>query len=93
MRNSVQKLPDMSGGWDMFRFDGVDLKILELLQQNARMSLKEISARVYLTSPAVSARIDKLEQAGVIEGYHACVNPAVMQRLQRENQVRLRVSA
>ena len=55
--------------------DMVDLKILELLQKNARMTLKEIAANVYLTSPAVSARIDKLERAGVIEGYHARINP------------------
>ncbi len=59
----------------MSRVDMVDLKILELLQENARMTLKEIASRVYLTSPAVSARIEKLEKAGVIEGYHAKVNP------------------
>jgi len=58
----------------MSRVDTVDIKIIELLQQNARMTLKEIAARVYLTSPAVSARIDKLERFGVIEGYHATVN-------------------
>ena len=58
----------------MSRVDTVDIKIIELLQQNARMTLKEIAARVYLTSPAVSARIDKLERFGVIEGYHAKVN-------------------
>ena len=59
----------------MCGMDRVDLKILELLQQNARISLKDISAQVYLTSPAVSARIDKLERIGVIEGYHARINP------------------
>ena len=58
----------------MSRLDSVDLKILGLLQENARMTLKEIGLRVYLTSPAVSARIDKMERAGVIEGYHARVN-------------------
>ena len=58
----------------MMRMDCVDEKILELLQDNARMTIKEISAQVYLTSPAVSARIDKLEQAGIIEGYHAQIN-------------------
>lgn len=59
----------------MIELDRVDMKIIELLQQNARMSLKDIASQVFLTSPAVSARIDKLENAGVIEGYHAKINP------------------
>lgn len=58
----------------MYRIDMVDLKILDLLQKNARITLKEIASEVYLTSPAVSARIEKLEKNGVIEGYHATVN-------------------
>ena len=58
----------------MYTLDQVDVRILELLQKNARMSLKDISQQVYLTSPAVSARIDKLERSGVIEGYHARIN-------------------
>lgn len=55
----------------MYDLDGVDYKILDLLQKNARMSLKDIANEVFLTSPAVSARIEKLERNGVIEGYHA----------------------
>ena len=58
----------------MYELDGVDCKILDLLQNNARMSLKDIANEVFLTSPAVSARIEKLERNGIIEGYHARVN-------------------
>lgn len=58
----------------MYNLDRVDYKIIELLQSNARITLKEIASKVFLTSPAVSARIDKLERSGVIEGYHAKVN-------------------
>ncbi len=58
----------------MISLDRVDLKIVMLLQQNARMSLKDIAQQVFLTSPAVSARIDKLERAGIIQGYHAQIN-------------------
>ena len=58
----------------MNTLDRVDLMILDLLQENARISLKDIASKVYLTSPAVSARIDKLERFGVIEGYHARIN-------------------
>ena len=58
----------------MYRFDAIDCRIIELLQENARITLKEIGAKVYLTSPAVSARIEKMERFGVIEGDHAKVN-------------------
>lgn len=49
--------------------DEVDRKILNLLAHNARMPVKDIAARVALTSPAVSSRIHKLEEAGIIGGY------------------------
>lgn len=46
-----------------------------MLQENARMSLKDIAERVYLSSPAVSVRIENMVEAGFIEGFHAVVNP------------------
>ena len=51
--------------------DHIDKKLIRLLQENARYSLKQLSERVYLSSPAVSARIEKLERDGIIKGYHA----------------------
>ena len=55
--------------------DDIDRKILRLLQDNARISLKTIAENTFLSSPAVSARIEKLEKDGIISGYHAQVNP------------------
>lgn len=55
--------------------DDIDRKILKLLQENARVSLKTIAESTFLSSPAVSARIEKLEKDGVIAGYHALVDP------------------
>lgn len=55
--------------------DEIDRKILKLLQSNGRMSLKTIAENTFLSSPAVSARIDKLEKDGIIAGYHARVDP------------------
>ena len=49
--------------------DELDHQILTLLAANARMPVKEIAEQVSLTSPAVSSRIHKLEQAGIIGGY------------------------
>lgn len=58
--------------------DYIDIQILHLLQENARYPLKYLAEQVYLSSPAVSARIERLEKQGIISGYHASVNPLVL---------------
>ena len=55
--------------------DKVDLKLIELLQENARYSLKHLAKEVFLSTPAVSTRVSKLEETGVITGYTAQVDP------------------
>lgn len=49
--------------------DALDRKIIQLLTENARMPVKEIAQKINLTSPAVSSRIHRLEQEGIIGGY------------------------
>ncbi|SMF36987.1 Lrp/AsnC family transcriptional regulator [Pseudogulbenkiania subflava] len=49
--------------------------ILEALQQDARLTLTELARRVALSVPAVTERVKRLEEAGVITGYHADVAP------------------
>lgn len=49
--------------------DAVDLKLLTLLQQNARMPLKALAQQVFLSSPATAARIERLEKEGLITSY------------------------
>lgn len=56
--------------------DDIDKKILQMLQDNARSSLKQIAENTYLSSPAVSSRITKLEREDIITGYHAAIDPA-----------------
>lgn len=55
--------------------DKIDLKLIDILQKNARCSLKNLAKEVFLSTPAVSSRILKLEEAGVITGYSAHVDP------------------
>ena len=55
--------------------DEIDKKILQMLQENARYSLKKIAESTFLSSPAVSSRIGKLEREDIITGYHAAVDP------------------
>src|SRR5690349_5113141 len=56
--------------------DGIAWKILENLQNHARMSFAELGRRVGLSTPAVIERVRRLEEAGVITGYHATVDPS-----------------
>jgi Lrp/AsnC family leucine-responsive transcriptional regulator len=55
--------------------DGTNWKILDALQENARVSYSELAKRVGLSVPATIERIRKLEDAGVITGYHAQIDP------------------
>jgi Lrp/AsnC family transcriptional regulator, leucine-responsive regulatory protein len=57
------------------RLDDVDRQILCELQDDGRISLAELSRRVSLSAPAVSERIRRLQDAGVITGYTARVDP------------------
>ena len=58
--------------------DKIDIKILSLLQENARYPLKFLAEKVFLSSPAVSSRIERLEKKGIITGYHASLNPLTL---------------
>ena len=60
--------------------DTTDYKIIEILQKEGRISMKDLGKIVGLTSPAVSERVKRLEEAGVIEGYKAIVNPSALGR-------------
>ena len=55
--------------------DDLNWKILRCLQLNARLSNAEIGRQVGVSSPAVSERIKKMEDLGIIEGYKAIVSP------------------
>lgn len=49
--------------------DETDKEILEILQENGRMSYREISERVGVTPPTVKSRIDDMADEGIIEGF------------------------
>ncbi len=60
------------------KIDQYDQKILQLLQQDARVSHAEIGRKVHLSQPAVSERIKRLESNQVIRGYRADINPKAL---------------
>ncbi|MFX0592049.1 Lrp/AsnC family transcriptional regulator [Melissospora conviva] len=54
--------------------DEMDWALLRELQADARLSYSELSRRVHLSPPAVAERVRRLEESGVISGYHAHVD-------------------
>lgn len=58
--------------------DRTDRAIVALLQQNARLSNKEVAGRVGIAQSTCSERIRRLEASGVFKGFHADVDPAVL---------------
>lgn len=55
-------------------FDATDLRILQELQADARVTISELGRRVHLSQPAVKERIRRMTDAGVIRGYHADID-------------------
>jgi Lrp/AsnC family leucine-responsive transcriptional regulator len=62
----------------MAQLDGLDRRLLGLLQKTARIAFTELGRRVGLSSPAVAERVRRLESLGVIQGYRCIVNHALV---------------
>ena len=72
------------------KLDAIDSAILNGLQKNARISNVDLANTVGLSASACSRRIEQLEKAGVIEGYHATIsNKAIGQTITAIVQIAL----
>ena len=60
--------------------DDIDRALIGALRRDARASWAELGRAVGLSGPSVTERVSRLEQAGVITGYHATVDPAALGR-------------
>src|ERR1700693_4418927 len=58
--------------------DPVNLRVLEELQRDPRLTMSELGRRVGMSSPAVTERVRRLEEAGVIQGYRLELNPTAL---------------
>ena len=56
--------------------DEKDWIIIHLIQSSARVSFTEMGRRAGLSPPAAAERLRRLEDAGIVLGYHARINPA-----------------
>jgi Lrp/AsnC family leucine-responsive transcriptional regulator len=59
---------------NVIELDSIAWRLIECLQHNARQSFAELGRKVGLSTPAVAERIHRLEDAGVITGYHAALD-------------------
>ncbi len=60
------------------RIDAVDAAILVALAANARVSVSDLARSVGLSSPSTAERVKRLEEAGIIRGYHADIDPVAI---------------
>ena len=58
--------------------DAVNIRVLEELQRDPRLTMSELGRRIGMSSPAVTERVRRLEEAGVIQGYRLELNPTAL---------------
>ncbi|MET0243286.1 MAG: Lrp/AsnC family transcriptional regulator [Flavitalea sp.] len=60
--------------------DNVDLQILSVLQENAKITNADLARQLEMAPSAVLERVKKLEQREIIRGYHTRINPSALQQ-------------
>ncbi|HSV09267.1 MAG TPA: Lrp/AsnC family transcriptional regulator [Hanamia sp.] len=71
MKSILTKEEPATGNYEP---DNKDLAILKLLQENARITVKEISEKIHLSTTPVHERIKRMEESGIIKQYVTLVN-------------------
>jgi len=60
--------------------DKIDISLLNILQEDARITVSELSKQLMLSRPSVTERLHRLQEKGIIEGFSARVSPAALGR-------------
>ena len=60
------------------KLDGIDCKIIEVLQRDGRISNVDLAGEVHLSAPQCFRRVRALEERGIVRGYRALVNPEAL---------------
>lgn len=58
--------------------DSVDIQLIDLLSQNARISVADLARRVAMSAPSINERMKRLEEVGAISGYRVEINPEAL---------------
>jgi len=80
MKRIAIKEETTSMQWGDILLDDKDIAILQLLQDNARMSVKEISEKIHLSATPVHERIKRLEESGIIKQYATLLDPTKLKK-------------
>ena len=65
------------------KLDNTDVKILQALQEDARLSFRALARRIGVSVPTISARVSTLLQLGIITGFHASIDPGRLKQAPR----------
>jgi Lrp/AsnC family leucine-responsive transcriptional regulator len=68
-----------TSGTKLPTLDILDLRILRLLAQDARLSIRAVAREIGMSAPSVAERIARLERSGVIRGYRAEIDPRALE--------------
>jgi Lrp/AsnC family transcriptional regulator, leucine-responsive regulatory protein len=60
------------------KLDRIDLKILQILQENSKITNLDLSKKIGLSPAPTLERVKKLEQSDIVQSYHAVVNPLLL---------------
>ncbi|MBB3112387.1 Lrp/AsnC family leucine-responsive transcriptional regulator [Paenibacillus phyllosphaerae] len=60
--------------------DQIDISLLQILQEDARITVSDLSKRLSLSRPSITERLHRLQEKGIIEGFSARVSPAAIGR-------------
>lgn len=63
---------------DVQKVDDINARLLVELQRDCRVTMAKLARRVGMSAPAVTERVRRMEEAGVITGYRADINPGVL---------------
>ena len=69
----MKRLRYQNGG-----IDATDVKILRALAEDARVTMAELARKAGLSAPSVTERVRRLEEAGIVTGYAAAIDPAAL---------------
>ena len=58
--------------------DATDFEIMNIMQENARITMRELAQQIALSPPSTAERVRRLEESGFIQGYHAELDPAIL---------------
>lgn len=58
--------------------DATDVEILNVLQGDARITMRDLAQRICLSPPSTAERVRRLEEGGFIQGYQALLDPSIL---------------